>query len=173
MAVAVPRKLDVGAGFSGPEGYERLDKTGVYGAEHIHDITDIPWPFADNTFAALNCTHILEHIDRSRFIDVMNEMHRVLEPGGELDIEVPIAPHWKAFADPTHVSYFVPQTFVYFAGAATHKYRTLYGIRPWEFELGAYSPPNADGVDGELQFRIDEGGGIMALTLIKPREVAL
>jgi SAM-dependent methyltransferase len=161
--VAAARKLDVGAGFAGPEGYERLDKTDVYGAEHVHDITDIPWPFADETFATLNCSHILEHIDRSRLVDVMNEMHRVLEPWGELRIEIPVAPHWKAFADPTHVSYLVPQTFIYFAGADMFGYRKLYGIRPWMFPPHVY-------VDGVMQFKADSDGGIMSIMLIKPKE---
>jgi SAM-dependent methyltransferase len=157
------RKLDVGAGFANMEGYERLDKTDVFGAEHIHDIEDIPWPFDDGTFDVLNCSHILEHIDRSKLVGVMNEMHRVLKEWGELRIEIPVAPHWKAFADPTHVSYLVPQTFIYFAGDVMKNYQKLYGIKPWDFAPGVF-------VDNVMMYKQDEDGGIMSILLIKPKE---
>ena len=155
------RKLDVGSGDGHNEGWETIDKSDAFHPDHVHDLTDIPWPFEDATFDELKCSHILEHIDRSLLISVMNEMHRITKPGGRLQIESPVAPHWKAFADPTHVSFLVPQTFIYFSDESAEMYRTLYGMEKWDMVEEQI-------VDGVFQCRMDGDGGIMQIDLIKP-----
>ncbi|MEJ2003467.1 MAG: methyltransferase domain-containing protein [Cyclobacteriaceae bacterium] len=49
------------------------------------DIHDIPFP--DNSFDAVMCNHVLEHVDDD--IRAMNEMYRVLKPGGWAIMQVP------------------------------------------------------------------------------------
>jgi hypothetical protein len=44
----------------------------------------------------------------------MNEIHRVLRPGGVLHVLAPCSGCVNALADPTHVRLFNPQTFKYF-----------------------------------------------------------
>jgi hypothetical protein len=83
----------------------------------------------DGAFAEVKAHHVLEHIERRDLVGVMNECHRLLAPGGELDIEVPIFPSEDAMADPTHVSFFVSGTFDYFR--EDQPLRDLYGILPW------------------------------------------
>lgn len=51
------------------------------------DITDIPFP--DNTFDAMLCNHVLEHIPDDR--KAMRELHRVLKPGGWAILQVPVS----------------------------------------------------------------------------------
>jgi hypothetical protein len=81
-------------------------------------------------------------------IDVMNEAHRVLRAHGTFEIIVPgvvdrghpatampgmgvgSQPHgWQAIADPTHCSYWVPESFHYFDG--TFAANASYGIALW------------------------------------------
>ena len=62
-------------------------------------------PFADGSFARVVCLHGLQLLpDRGR---VLREMHRVLAPGGEVDVEVPGSDRAESRvrgASPTHSS---------------------------------------------------------------------
>jgi SAM-dependent methyltransferase len=49
------------------------------------DIHQIPFP--DNTFDAVLCNHVLEHVNDD--IQAMSEIHRVLRPGGFAILQVP------------------------------------------------------------------------------------
>jgi SAM-dependent methyltransferase len=145
--VATPRKLDIGSGAIKDEGYETMDISPVYSPDFQHDLTQFPWPFEDESFDEVRAFHVLEHIERQHLIAVMNEMHRLVTPDGIANIEVPVFPFWTAIADPTHVSFFVPQTWAYFcthesvrrglqgsalADFASH--RELYGIKTWKLQ---------------------------------------
>jgi SAM-dependent methyltransferase len=46
-------------------------------------------PFADGTFDAVICNHVLEHVSDDRL--ALAELHRVLRPGGWALLQVPIA----------------------------------------------------------------------------------
>lgn len=81
---------------------------------------------------------------RRGLVDVMNEMWRVLEVGGQAWIEVPVFPTEEAIADPTHGSFLVSSTFDYFNRCDNHTgdmghlficredHRQMYGIKPWK-----------------------------------------
>jgi SAM-dependent methyltransferase len=45
-------------------------------------------PFEDNTFDALICNHVLEHIDNE--LQATKEIYRVLKPGGWAILQVPL-----------------------------------------------------------------------------------
>jgi SAM-dependent methyltransferase len=91
---------------------------------------EVPWPIEDGTVEEIHASHMMEHVpagaDR---IAVMNEAWRVLRPGGTFEIRVPMFPGWQAIADPTHVSYWVPQSFYYFTGDIGPD--ADYGIKYW------------------------------------------
>jgi len=55
------------------------------------DITKIQYP--DNSFDAILCHHVLEHIPDYR--KALEELFRVLKPGGWAIIQVPIEPDRK------------------------------------------------------------------------------
>lgn len=84
------------------------------GAWRIHAGRDL-WPAFDMSIHRVRAIHSLEHMPAGPpRIHVFNEAHRVLMPGGIFEIEVPRFPHDAAVSDPTHVSFFVPDSFVYF-----------------------------------------------------------
>jgi SAM-dependent methyltransferase len=84
-----------------------------------------PIPFADNEFDSLSAYDFLEHIPRVLptadgsatrfpFIELMNEIWRVLRPGGLLYACTPVYPGKAAFQDPTHVNIMTVDTHHYF-----------------------------------------------------------
>lgn len=121
-------KLDLGAGDKHDDGYLRADIAGE--PDVFADARALP--FRNGAFEEVRMEHVLEHIERRDLISVMNEAHRILKRRGRAKIEVPVFPFWSAVADPTHVSFFVSQTFDYFTREFVGgDYTGLYGIRPW------------------------------------------
>lgn len=98
-------------------------------ADQLVDLAENwPWPesSADEVFAA----DIFEHLPDKRH--TMNELWRVLKPGGLAKIEVPSAAHGAgAFCDPTHVSFWTASDFEYYekGNYARERFRASYGIK--------------------------------------------
>ena len=83
------------------------------------DLSTDPIPFEDNKFDFCTAFVFIEHIPRisypqgkSRlaFLELMNEMHRVLKPGGLFLHSTPSFPSKEAFQDPTHVNFITEDT---------------------------------------------------------------
>ena len=81
-------------------------------------------PFEDETFDSISAINFLEHIPRqvtfgrrqtrNSFIELMNDIHRVLKPNGRLFAISPVYPHSDAFTDPTHVNFITRFSHRYF-----------------------------------------------------------
>jgi predicted SAM-dependent methyltransferase len=69
-------------------------------ADVIWDLDKIPWPFPAEAFREVIAFDVLEHV--RQFVGVMEEIHRVLAPGGIARIRVPGASSHHQFTDPTH-----------------------------------------------------------------------
>ncbi len=104
--------LDIGCGNRKRVGFLGLDSVCVDGVDVVCDIENNLLPFRDNTFDVISALHVLEHI--SDLNAVLDELSRVLKPGGRLQITTPYAGDLRAFQDPTHVRYFTIKTFEYF-----------------------------------------------------------
>ena len=83
------------------------------------DLNIEPIPFADNAFDYVTASDFVEHVarllyaptQRFPFVELMNEIHRVLKPGGVFLSITPAYPDVKAFQDPTHVNFITENTF--------------------------------------------------------------
>jgi predicted SAM-dependent methyltransferase len=122
--------IEIGGGTLAPPGWTNLDP--VHGTEGWKwKAQDKSWPAADGSVHGILASHVMEHIPAAGpRLFVMNEAHRVLRPGGVFTVRVPnAATGWHAYADPTHVSFWVIESFHYFDGLkAAH---ADYGILPW------------------------------------------
>lgn len=123
--------IEIGGGTLVQPGWVNLDSRNGAG-EWRRMAQDTPWPTGDNTVSAIRASHVMEHIPAGQErIDVMNEAHRVLRPGGVFEIIVPLmVGTWHAIADPTHVSYWCKESFHYFDGLFAAN--ADYGIRLWQ-----------------------------------------
>jgi SAM-dependent methyltransferase len=74
------------------------DLTGTFGDEII-DITDLPYP--DDSFDAVICNHVLEHVPDDR--TAMRQLRRVLAPGGWAILLVPDVEGEHTLEDPSAV----------------------------------------------------------------------
>jgi SAM-dependent methyltransferase len=117
--------LDLGCGAK-PQNRFRADQ--VFGLDiredrtqniSYADLTTDPIPFPENQFDYITAYDFLEHIPRViysptrkfPFIDLMNEIDRVLKPGGIFLSRTPVYPISAAFTDPTHVNVITADTF--------------------------------------------------------------
>jgi SAM-dependent methyltransferase len=127
--VADLKRLDVGSGGRHLPGYVSLDKDKATRPDVIADM-ETGLPFGDNAFDEVRAHHILEHIHTEKKTFVMYEAWRVLKPGGVLDIEVPAFPFVQAVMDPTHVSFWVRESYWYFE--AGNRFRDAFAARSSE-----------------------------------------
>lgn len=118
-------RLNLGCGRTPKEGWTNMDRVGLKGVDVVHDMLNFPWPFASNTFGTVECSHVLEHIpmeyldyegrETDALVAVMNEVYRVMAPGGRFRIEVPAVQGQGAFGDPTHRRFFVERAMWHYS----------------------------------------------------------
>lgn len=102
-------KVDIGGGLFPFQDYTTID---------LRDTADIQAdlnegiPLEDNSVWVLNAHHILEHLKDPIF--AMKEIYRVLAHGGWAFIEVPSTDGKGAFQDPTHITYWNDNSFLYY-----------------------------------------------------------
>jgi predicted SAM-dependent methyltransferase len=93
------RKLNVGCGTDIREGWTNLDLID-YGGNQMTDLNKYPWPFPENHFDYILCSHILEHMQN--FNAVVNELFRIAKPGAEIEVRVPFFLSTKYYSEPDH-----------------------------------------------------------------------
>ncbi|MBI5260010.1 MAG: methyltransferase domain-containing protein [Burkholderiales bacterium] len=85
-----------------------------------------PIPYPDAMFDSVSAYDFFEHVPRLLptsdglgtrfpFIELMDEIWRVLRAGGLLYAQTPAYPHPAAFQDPTHVNFIAADTHHYFS----------------------------------------------------------
>jgi hypothetical protein len=99
------------------------------------DLVLEPIPFDDESFDYVTAFDFIEHLPRTiymphrrhPFVELMNEAHRVLKPGGLFYSHTPAYPHGIAFRDPTHVNIITEETFpLYFDDSS--RWASIYGF---------------------------------------------
>lgn len=137
MTTTVPdRHLDLGCGLTPRNPYGRRALCGVdirplestpQAEFRCANVVLDPIPYPDNHFGSVSAFDFIEHVPRLLsttdgrstwfpFIVLMNEIWRVLAPGGLLYALTPAYPNQAAFVDPTHVNIITEHTHEYFCG---------------------------------------------------------
>jgi O-antigen biosynthesis protein len=106
------RKIDLGGTIDPRPGYETLN---YRDADIIANLNE-RWPFEDGEVGVIHSSHTLNKIQDKQF--AMSEIHRVLDNGAWAFIEVPSTDGRGAFQDPTHVSYWNENSFLYYTRRA-------------------------------------------------------
>lgn len=78
----------------------------------VADLDGNRLPFLDNSIDIIRSNHCFEHLANT--VQVMEEVHRILKPGGIAEITVPHVSNIGFFQDPTHKRPFTYGTFDYF-----------------------------------------------------------
>jgi len=136
-------KLDLACGNHKREGYIGIDIAETGEVDHVLDLEVFPWPIESESAEEINCSHYIEHIPHTNllgdikqimnevtsfeefkervldikaqdgFIKFINEVYRILKPGGKVHI---VAPYWSSVrqvGDPTHVRPIAESTLWY------------------------------------------------------------
>ena len=83
------RVLDIGCGENKTPGAVGMDVNPNTSADVIHDLDDLPYPFANDSFDEVVARHVIEHVREP--MSVMIELHRIVRAGGVVKV---LAPHW-------------------------------------------------------------------------------
>lgn len=124
-----------------------LDKTELFGID-IRNLKNVNFkykkcnlttqkiPYPDNYFDSISAFDFIEHIPRIwiksenetifPFVNLMNEIYRVLNKNGVFIAITPAYPNNQAFQDPTHVNFITKRTAKYFSG--TKPLGNIYGF---------------------------------------------
>ena len=130
--------LDVGCRDRKEHNFVGVDWRGREGVDVVHDLEQFPYPFEDERCLTIKCAHVIEHIRPWLVFEFMNELWRLLKPGGQLAISAPYAgsPGW--FQDPSHCTSVTEKTWQYF-DPSSPSYEQ-YEPKPWRVEHSAYKP---------------------------------
>lgn len=153
-------KLNLGCGNNYREGFVNLDD-GNCRADVYHDLNVVPYPFEDNQFSYILAQQVLEHVNRSKWFDIVRELHRISKPNAIWEVMTPYALSDNFFTDPTHSMPFTLRTFDFFDKTkALSELGTIYGI---DFELQVLeaqlveNPPNGPDVHFRIMVLKDNG----------------
>lgn len=129
---AKPLKLDLGCGDNKKEGFTGVDKFKTSSTDIVHDLLKFPWPFKDESVEEIHSSHFFEHIPQADRPKFMEEVHRILIPGGKASFITPYYKSPRATQDFTHqwppIS---EETYLYFnkawreANKLTHGYYSM------------------------------------------------
>ncbi len=121
-------KFNLGCGHSPQSGWVNVDIAALPGIDVVADLDNCrtqPLPFADGSVSTMQMLHVLEHIKDT--LALMQELHRIAEPGARLLVRSPYGSSDDAYEDPTHIQRFFMNSFTYFAQPTY--WRADYGYR--------------------------------------------
>ena len=126
-AVPNPVRLNLGCSDAHLKGWLNVD---LYPpADQLVDLSGM-WPWESSSVESIKAWDIFEHLPSK--LHTMNETHRVLKPGGQLDLFIPTTDGRGAFQDPTHVSFWTPNDLFYYCEGFA-EWQRFHGLQPEVF----------------------------------------
>jgi predicted SAM-dependent methyltransferase len=103
----------------------RQHQQGIFRKVRFLNVTK-PFPFASDYFECVFSSHMLEHIPKGFVGGLLNEIHRVLKPGGVVRTAVPDLDHFIAHYDAKNADQFVSDVFQTEAHGAKNRHWWMY-----------------------------------------------
>jgi SAM-dependent methyltransferase len=107
-------RVDFGCGQAKEPGTIGLDNAALANVDIVHDLRQRPYPFESNCLDEAFLKHVLEHFSPDEAQSMLQEIQRLLKPGGRLHVRVPHAFSIAAWTDPTHRTGFTFQSPAYY-----------------------------------------------------------
>jgi predicted SAM-dependent methyltransferase len=127
-------KLDIACGGNKQEGFTGIDIRKLKGVDIVHDLEKFPWPLKKESVTIAIASHYIEHIKPWLSIDFMNEVWRVMVPGGTFCASTPYPGSRGFWQDPTHQNGWSEVTFQYFD--PKYPLYQIYQPKPWKIHEG-------------------------------------
>jgi SAM-dependent methyltransferase len=126
--------LNIGCGNRIVKGAIHLDLTKHRPeVDMVHDLNILPWPFEDASFDKIIALAVLEHLDID-LVKSLNECHRILRPGGQVVLKLPLQSGFNAYDDPTHRWFFTLKSLDQFCpGTKRGKDYSFYTTLKWKY----------------------------------------
>lgn len=139
--------LDIGGGNNPHPDAVNIDILDLPQVDIVWDLETFPWPLPDECAKTVTASHVLEHINPHKgvFIDVMNEIWRIMKPYGQFLFVVPHGESPGYIQDPTHVNPMNETTMHYFDpdpegnGMGQQLYQ-FYRPKPWRIVKQYFNP---------------------------------
>ncbi len=106
------KKLNMGCGNDILDWYLNRDIIKLPWVNKVYDFEKFPYPFKDNEFDEIYCSHVLEHMND--LWKVMEEFNRIGKKWCIIKVKVPYFASPNAWWDYTHKRTFNTNTFNYF-----------------------------------------------------------
>jgi SAM-dependent methyltransferase len=127
--------LDIGCGRNKLPGSMGLDIVPLEGVDVVHDLNQFPYPFPSDTFDGVRIVHVIEHIES--ILRTMEEVHRIIKPGGVVEIVTPHYTDASSWQDPTHIWHLNSRSFDYFQSDFESNYysRARFAVQSCEVKV--------------------------------------
>ena len=110
-------KLNLGCGYRHIDGFVNIDIRPECKPDLLCDLS-INLPYDDGTIEVVRAFDFLEHIEIGKTVSMVEEIWRVLKPGGILAHMTPSTDGRGAFQDPTHRSFWNINSWIYYTDPA-------------------------------------------------------
>jgi SAM-dependent methyltransferase len=161
LEIYKPSILNLGCGRGCKPEHYGIDIEDYVGVSKVWDLTQ-GIPIDGNTFDEVIAKDILEHIPQGKLcVKIMEEIYRVLKPGGRAYIDVPSTDGGGvgAFGNPYHISFWNKDTIKYYLDDKyTGGWRSSIGVNCWfipESVITYYNKYDTPYVEAVLKKRVE------------------
>lgn len=118
-------RLNLGCGGDYREGWINLDRSPEV-ADIGHDLSEVPWPFDDASIDWVFADQVFEHLPpmtdgRDTVLQALEEIQRILRPGGRMYVGVPYGGSKADFAHIGHYRHFSTNSFKFLEDGGTNR----------------------------------------------------
>ncbi len=110
--------VDLGCGQGKLAGAFGVDYAGNAHADLQHDLDVYPYPLPDSRFDVVLLRNVIEHV--RNVVGLMEEVHRIGKPNGEVIITTPHFSSLYSYQDPTHLRHLALDSMDYFTDDTRH-----------------------------------------------------